>query len=291
MTGVRAALRAVLLPAAAACGALAVGALLLGWIAGGVEHLGELALRCLRSPLAVLDTVAHAGSVGAVAALVAAATIMAGTVARQWATGRAIGRAVARARTPVADRALTKAAATAGVAGQVDVVAARRPFAFVYGWRRPRICISTGLIERVSGRELQAVLLHERWHAVQRDPIRLTAAAAIERGLRFVPPVAASAAQFAAAVEIAADRFVVAEMGHARWLARALLRVEANSPTPAFAGRIETRVAALVGNVVDPPRRCLKAAAAIVAEAAAAGLLLFAPRVPPPVGLALLHLC
>ena len=294
MTGGTGSLRALLARAAATCGALVVAALVLARLAGGMDHLGALALRCLGTPVAViLDTTVHIGTLATIGAVSFVLASMVRVAARQWINGRTIGQAVSRARIVSLPTALVDAAATAGVKGSVDAVEARRPFAFVYGWLRPRICVSTGLVERVSARELEAVLLHERWHTMRRDPLRLTAAAAVQSGLGKMPAFGSTLDRYAAEVEVAADRFVVAEMGHARWLARALLRVEASPSAPGFAGRTEPRIAALVENKDLPPERgrVRWPAAAIAAEATATALLVSDSRLTTPVSYVLLHAC
>jgi len=75
------------------------------------------------------------------------------------------------------------------LAGRVDVVRDVRPFSFCYWFRRPRICLSTGLIKRLDDAELRAVLLHERYHLRQRDPLRLVIARYFAAGLYVVPVV------------------------------------------------------------------------------------------------------
>ncbi len=293
MTGGHGTTRILFLRALATCGAVVVTALVLGRLAGGIDHPAEVALRCLLSPLGILDTTAHAGTVAAVGAVAFVVAAMARAAARQWTTGRTIGLAVSRARISSLPIALADAAARAGVNGKVDAVEAGRSFAFVYGWLRPRICVSTSLVERSSDRELQAVLLHERWHVMRRDPMRLTAAVAVQSGLGFMPAFASTIERYVVDVEIAADRFVVAEMGHSRWLAQALLRVKTSPCAPGFAGQTEPRIAALVGDEVSRPERgrFRWPAAAIALEVAATALLVSDSRLTAPLGYVLLHAC
>ena len=55
----------------------------------------------------------------------------------------------------------------------IDVAA---PVAFCAGWLRPRVYVSTALLERLSADELRAVLAHEQHHGALRDPLRLAGA-------------------------------------------------------------------------------------------------------------------
>lgn len=285
-------LRELLLPAAATTIGIALVALMLGQLAGGVVHAGEMALRCLLAPLALLDSLAHAGSFAGIGLVLFAAAAMAAATSRQVRRSLAVGRAIDRARLPTLPPELERAALAAGVSGQVDAIEASRPFAFVYGWLRPRICVSTGMAERLSPEELRAALLHERWHVMHRDPLRLTVAVAVRSGFCFLPALATGADRYAVAVEVAADRFVVAEMGHPRSLAAALLRLEPGGVAPGFTGWVDQRVEALVEQ--DRPRdghRPWLPTVVLAAEIAAIALLVVHPRLTSPLALALVHAC
>lgn len=292
MSGRNENLRELLLPATATAGGIALVALLLGQIAGGVVHVGEMALRCLLAPLALLDSAAHAGSLAGVGLVLFTAVAMVAATIRHVGRSFVVGRAVERAKLPSLPPGIERATAAAGVSGKVDAVEASRPFAFVYGWLRPRICVSTGMAERLSAEELRAALLHERWHVMQRDPLRLTIAVAVRSGFCFLPALSTGADRYAAAVEVAADRFVVAEMGHPRSLAAALLRLEPGGVAPGFAGWVDQRVAALVEQEAPRDgRRPWRATAVLAAEVSAIALLITFPRLTSPLALALVHAC
>jgi hypothetical protein len=112
-------------------------------------------------------------------------------------------------------------AAALGIADRIDVVADRHPFSFCYWFRRPRICVSTALVERLSNEELRAVLIHERYHLRQRDPLRVVIARYFAAGLYVVPAVDELATFYTLQKEIAADDEAVRLLGVAP-LARAL---------------------------------------------------------------------
>ena len=116
-------------------------------------------------------------------------------------------------------------AAALGLGGRVDVVRDRRPFSFCYWFRRPRICLSTGLIGRLDDAELRAVLVHERYHVRQRDPLRLVVARYFAAGLYVVPVVEELVEYYTVQKEIAADADAVRAMGGVRELAAALFKV------------------------------------------------------------------
>ncbi len=124
-----------------------------------------------------------------------------------------------RVRVPARARA---AATGLDLYGRIDVVDDPRPFSFCYGLARPRICLSMGLIRRLDGAELRAVLLHERYHLTHRDPLRILIARYFAAGLYVVPVVDELVAHFSLEKELEADHDAVAAMGAVGPLARAL---------------------------------------------------------------------
>ncbi len=122
-------------------------------------------------------------------------------------------------------RRVAEAAASLDLSGRIDVVRDLRPFSFCYWFRRPRVCVSTGLIKRLDDAELRAVLLHERYHLRQRDPLRLVIARYFAAGLYVVPVVEELVEYYTVQKEIAADQEAVRAMGGVRELASALFKV------------------------------------------------------------------
>ena len=69
----------------------------------------------------------------------------------------------------------------------VQVVSTDEVLCFCIGLLRPRIVVSTGLVNLLDRAELDAVLAHEASHQRRRDPLRLMVASVAIRGLFFVP--------------------------------------------------------------------------------------------------------
>jgi len=129
------------------------------------------------------------------------------------------------ARRIATPRRVAAAARQLGLEPRVDVVRDPRPFSFCYWFLRPRICLSTGLIGRLDEAELGAVLLHERYHLRQRDPLRLVVARYFAAGLYVVPVVEELVEYYTLQKEIAADQDAVGALGGVRELASALYKV------------------------------------------------------------------
>ena len=109
--------------------------------------------------------------------------------------------------------------------GRIDVVADERPFSFCYWFLRPRICLSSALVERLDADELRAVLYHERYHLRQRDPLRQVVARYFAAGLYVVPVVDELLAFHTLQKEIEADQDAVRASGGVRSLASALYKL------------------------------------------------------------------
>jgi Zn-dependent protease with chaperone function len=193
----------------------------------------------------------------------------------QLAATRQLERRVRRLRRQCSPE-LAGAARAAGLRRQVRLIDAPGTFAFTYGVFRPRVAISQGLLERVLPEELEAVLVHERYHVRNLDPLKLVFARALTRSFFLLPAVGELEARYLAARELAADRRVVRRCGN-RPLAGALLKAVRSPAWPelttaaAIDGRelLDVRVRQLESGTAPAldrlPRRALVASSAALA--------------------------
>lgn len=188
-----------------------------------------------------------------------AAVAVVGAVRVAWSAfrgGQALRQLVDSAARPVSVT-VAAVAEDVRVAGLVDVVASREAFAVTYGLARPRILVSTGLVDVLERAELTAVLVHERHHLWARDPIRLLAGRVLAGYGWFLPLLRWWIARSALRREVAADHAATAGAGVAA-VAGALLKL-ADSPAPAAVaaanpmGDLPERIAHLEGR--RPARR------------------------------------
>jgi len=119
---------------------------------------------------------------------------------------------------------LTERAIQAGLDGRIVLVDAPESFSFVYGLLTPRVALSRGLFECVSGDELQAVLEHEQYHVCNLDPLKALLVRALSTALFFLPALDSLCARYLTGRELAADRCAISVCGP-RPLAGALLKV------------------------------------------------------------------
>jgi Zn-dependent protease with chaperone function len=145
------------------------------------------------------------------------------SLARQALASHRLARRVRGLARALPDQ-LARAATQAGLGARVVLVDAPESFSFVYGVLTPRVAVSRGLLEGVSGRELRAVLEHERYHVRNLDPLKVVLVRALSTALFFLPALDSLRARYVAGRELAADRRAVAVCGR-RPLAGALLKV------------------------------------------------------------------
>jgi Zn-dependent protease with chaperone function len=119
---------------------------------------------------------------------------------------------------------LTRAVIRSELRGRVVLVDAPESFSFVYGALTPRVAISRGLLQCVSGEELRAVLEHECYHVRNLDPLKVVLVRALSAALPFLPVLNSLRAHYLANRELAADRRAIVACGR-RPLAGALMKV------------------------------------------------------------------
>lgn len=179
----------------------------------GADHCGTHATH--HHHLCVLHP-PHASGAWGVALLVTAVAVPA-----MWLLGRALARV---RRDEALARALTSIATPSGLGDDVRVVESGEPLAFAVGLSRPRILVSTSLLEQINRRSLEAILAHERAHASRRDTLR----AALDRVVATILPARARAAllrEADLAREQLCDAVASQRVGDRRLVARSLTEV------------------------------------------------------------------
>jgi Zn-dependent protease with chaperone function len=101
---------------------------------------------------------------------------------------------------------LESAAAAAGVEDRVVLVDEERAFSFTFGFLRPRVAVSRGLVDLTSTDELSATLEHERYHVGNLDPLKVVIARAAGPALFYLPVLRDLRRRYVTGRELAADR-------------------------------------------------------------------------------------
>lgn len=108
---------------------------------------------------------------------------------------------------------LQVAAARAGLSGQLEMVETPEQTAFTSGFVAPRVVVSHGMLDTVSSDELAAVLLHERHHVRNRDPLKVFVARAVPPAFFYLPALRGLRDRYVIGRELAADRRAVNDCG------------------------------------------------------------------------------
>lgn len=138
----------------------------------------------------------------------------------------------------------------------VILVDSPKPFAFTMGLWRPRIFLSTGLLQILEPREVEAVLNHERFHRQHGDPLKTFALSMVASVFWYIPLLRWLYVQYKTAREILADRFAIARQGSSAALGGALLKLLKLGPPPrmpfAYASFADTSVNDRIRQLIDP---------------------------------------
>lgn len=165
------------------------------------------------------------GSAALLVAVVGSGLLVgAGVLVRQVAVTRGLVRRVQSRSGPLPD-ALAPLASSLGLRGRLVYVVDPAPYAFCYGLFSPKVCISSGMAQKLSAEELRAVLLHEIEHGERRDPLKVLASRSLAAALFLVPVAASLRDRYLLQKEIDADSRAV-EGTSPKVLAGALLKLQ-----------------------------------------------------------------
>lgn len=171
---------------------------------------------------AILVTPRLLPSLGLAVALVGAVLVGAWSVIDQVASTRRLERFLDRGHLGLPSE-LAEAAAVAGLTGRVSLVESTERFCCTLGILRPRVVVTSELIDTSTPSELAAVLAHEAHHVRSADPLKMVIARSLARSLFVLPVLERLYERYLAGRELAADRRAIRAVGTAG-LAGALLK-------------------------------------------------------------------
>lgn len=191
------------------------------------------------------------------------------TFCAQLGSSRALLRATAGAPST------TWSSLPARFQGRLTVLEESALVSYAVGFMRPRVVISTGLLESLDGDEVEAVLAHEEAHLAGKDNLLILVAQTVAHTFVLVPGVRFAYARFRRVVELAADHHARRAVGDPLLLAsslqkfaRRMLVVPASGPqvVAAFAdeGHVVERIHGLLRDEVAYSWRRRLAGAALL---------------------------
>ena len=117
---------------------------------------------------------------------------------------------------------------------EIEVVRSRRPAAFCAGLLRPRVVITTALLDALAADERRAVVAHELSHAGRNAPLKLALGRLAVRTLFWVPLLRDLVERYVLLTELEADRAAIAATSRAALAGALSEAVE----TPAISGSV-----------------------------------------------------
>lgn len=150
--------------------------------------------------------------------------------------------------------------------GRVLLVDDPGPQSYTIGFLRPRVVVSTGLLQALDKEEVVAVLSHEEGHVAARDNLVILIAQTVALAFAVVPGVGVAYQRLRRAQEIAADEFARVCVGDGLLVASSLSKFARSLFSPrrlpaaaaGFAddGHVAERIRGLlVDDVVSTPKR------------------------------------
>ncbi len=151
---------------------------------------------------------------------------------RQWTKTRRLTGKLAQLR--VRDSELESLTRGLGLEDKVHLLYSRVPLCFCAGFISPRIYISRGMVEKLVPQELEALLIHEKCHLENYDPLKILLGRLVSAALFLIPALRDILKHYLIDKEIAADRSAIQYQGHYRGIAGALEKLlQEHSTIPA----------------------------------------------------------
>lgn len=126
-----------------------------------------------------------------------------------------------------------------GLTNKVSIVKDKRSFAFCLGIRKPRIYISTKTVSIMTRKQLEAILLHEKYHLENADSLTLFIGSLPQLLFPFFPILPKLLEHYKIEREIKADKQAVKELGTTKPIIGVLKKLlETSSVSPIFVSPI-----------------------------------------------------
>ncbi|WP_273851752.1 M56 family metallopeptidase [Guptibacillus spartinae] len=110
----------------------------------------------------------------------------------------------------------------------LNVIISDAPIALTYGFIKPKIVLSTALVNMLTEEELRAVICHEQFHQQHRDPLKKFFITLLFTSLWYVPILKWVSKHYQTLREIEADRFAMQQTNNVVDLSSALLKLLKN---------------------------------------------------------------
>lgn len=149
---------------------------------------------------------------------------------------------------------LKETAEVMGLLHELVFVTEDSPLAFTFGFFKPRIVISEGLVEVLEPEELKAVLLHEKYHVLKKDSFKIFILRALFNKVFPLGLINRLMHSFSVTMELRADKYAQKSLGgEQQFLASALLKlIQFKTAPPQFAVGITSVLDARIEQCLNP---------------------------------------
>lgn len=158
--------------------------------------------------------------------------------------------------TNAANAKLDKLLLRVGLKDKVSILDSARSISFCAGFLSPHIYISQAIVDSLTLEQLEALLLHEKQHLENYDPLKTLVSRLFATVLFFIPFLQDILNGYLVEKEIAADQKAIRIQGHNRGIAGALnILIQENSSLPntawavGGADSLEYRIESLFGTL------------------------------------------
>jgi len=138
------------------------------------------------------------------------------------------------------------------------VISHPTPLALTMGFIRPKIVLSTGLMNLISDEELEAVISHEMYHKENRDPLKIFLMELCSSTMWYIPILDWCNQKYKIMKELLADEYAIEKQQTSVHLGSALLKmlkVSKYEKMPfSYASFADTSVNYRIGFILDPLR-------------------------------------
>ena len=151
---------------------------------------------------------------------------------RQWMKMRRLTRNLAQLRVPNSE--LEPLTRHLDLKDKVHLLDSEVPLCFCASFISPRIYISRGMVKKLVPQELEALLIHEKRHLENYDPLKILLGRLVAAVFFFIPVLRDILEHYLIDKEIAADRSAIQYQGHYRGIAGAIEKLlQEHSTIPA----------------------------------------------------------
>ncbi|CAG7644493.1 Protease HtpX [Paenibacillus solanacearum] len=140
------------------------------------------------------------------------------------------------------------------------VVRCERPVAFTMGFVRRDVFLTTGLLELLDAKEIEAVIHHERFHGRHADPLKTFLLSLFATMFWYIPLMKWFHQQYKIARELLADQYAIDRMGTSADIGSALLKLmkkglPAGPMSLAHVSFADTSVNYRIRQILDPEEK------------------------------------